>query len=53
MKKFIKKTPLLTMILKAIGKKLEDYYGDELKELDPVLKVDREQESMVMLMYMT
>ena len=31
--------------LKAIGKKLEDYYGDELKELDPVLKVDREQES--------
>ncbi len=29
--------------LKAIGKKLEDYYGDELKELDPVLKVDREQ----------
>lgn len=31
--------------LKAIGKKLEDYYGDELKELDPVLKVDRGQES--------
>ncbi len=31
--------------LKEIGKKLEDYYGDELKELDPVLKVDREQES--------
>lgn len=31
--------------LKAIGKKLEDYYGDELKELEPVLKVDREQES--------
>lgn len=29
--------------LKEIGKKLEDYYGDELKELDPVLKVDREQ----------
>jgi len=31
--------------LKEIGKKLEDYYGDELKELDPVLKVDREQET--------
>lgn len=31
--------------LKEIGKKLEDYYGDELKELDPVLKVDREQEA--------
>tara|TARA_B100001287_G_scaffold275813_1_gene284541 strand:- start:2337 stop:3185 length:849 start_codon:yes stop_codon:yes gene_type:complete len=31
--------------LKAIGKKLEDYYGDELKELDPVLKVDREQDA--------
>ena len=31
--------------LKAIGKKLEDYYGDELKEVDPVLKVDREQDS--------
>ena len=30
--------------LKAIGKKLEDYYGEELKQLDPVLKVDREQE---------
>ena len=30
--------------LKEIGKKLEDYYGDELKELDPILKVDREQE---------
>ena len=31
--------------LKAIGKKLEDYYGDELKELDPILKVDRGQNS--------
>ena len=31
--------------LKAIATKLEDYYGDELKELDPVLKVDREEDS--------
>ena len=31
--------------LKSISKKLEDYYGDELKELDPVLKVDREQDA--------
>jgi len=31
--------------LKAIAKKLEDYYGDELKELDPIPKVDREDDS--------
>jgi len=31
--------------LKSISKKLKDYYGEELKELDPVLKVDREQDS--------
>ena len=30
--------------LKAIAKKLEDYYGDELKEIDPILKVDGDQE---------
>jgi len=30
--------------LKAIGKKLEDYYGDELKELDPVPKVTADDE---------
>jgi len=31
--------------LKDITTKLKDYYGDELKELDPVLKVDRQQDS--------
>ena len=31
--------------LKDIATKLKDYYGDELKELDPVLKVDRQQDS--------
>lgn len=31
--------------LKDISTKLKDYYGDELKELDPVLKVDRQQDS--------
>jgi hypothetical protein len=30
--------------LKAISKKLEDYYGDELKELDPIPKVDGDDE---------
>jgi len=30
--------------LKAIAKKLEDYYGDELKELDPVPKVTADDE---------
>ena len=30
--------------LKAIAKKLEDYYGDELKELDPVPKVTGDDE---------
>ena len=31
--------------LKDIATKLKDYYGDELKELDPILKVDRQQDS--------
>ena len=30
--------------LKAIAKKLEDYYGDELKELDPIPKVTGDDE---------
>ncbi len=30
--------------LKEIGKKLEDYYGDELKELDPIPKVTGDDE---------
>lgn len=31
--------------LKDISTKLKDYYGDQLKELDPILKVDRQQDS--------
>jgi len=34
-----------TAALKDIATKLEKYYGEELEELDPVLKVDREQDS--------